>query len=78
MDAKTQKKIVEAQKKIQAAQKHAAKAMDKAQVQLKQARKNIDARIKTNPEEAVLIASAIGVAMGALAAYGVMRGKKKK
>ncbi len=71
MDAKMEKQI-------EAAKRQAAKVMDKAQVHLKQARKNIDAKIKTNPEEAVLIASAIGVALGALATYGILKSRKKK
>lgn len=65
------------EKEINLAQKKAAKVLDKAQAHLKQARKNIDAKIKTNPEEAVMIASAIGVALGALATYGILKSKKK-
>ena len=71
MDAKMEKQI-----KI--AQKEAAKVMNKAQAQLKQARKNIEARVKTNPKEAVMVASAIGVALGALATYGIVKSKKKR
>ncbi len=71
MDAKMEKQI-----KI--AQKEAAKVMNKAQAQLKQARKNIEARVKTNPKEAVMVASAIGVALGALATYGILKSKKKR
>ena len=71
MDAKMEKQI-----KI--AQKEAAKVMNKAQAQLKQARKNIEARVKTNPKEAVMVASAIGVALGALATYGILKSNKKR
>lgn len=71
MDAKMEKQI-----KI--AQKEAAKVMNKAQAQLNQAKKNIEAKIKTNPKEAIMVASAIGVALGALATYGILKSKKKK
>jgi ElaB/YqjD/DUF883 family membrane-anchored ribosome-binding protein len=74
-----EEKIMDAKmdKQIKLAQKQATKMLDKAQVQLKQARKNIEGKIKTNPHEAMLIASAIGVAVGALATYGILNKKKK-
>jgi len=56
--------------------KQAAKIVSDAKVQLKNAQKGIDEKIKSNPEEAVVIAAAVGVALGALATYGVLKKKK--
>ena len=64
------------QKEVALARKKAQKVVAEAKAHLKHAEKQIDAKIKKNPEEAMAIAAAVGVALGALAAYGVMKRKK--
>ena len=60
------------------AKKEAKEVMTKAKAKLKEAELAVDKKIQTHPEQAVLIAGAIGAAVGAIAAYGIMHSKAKK
>ncbi len=63
---------------VEMAKRQVTKALASAKVHLQRAEKDIHKKIHTNPEQAVLIASAIGVAVGALATYGILKSRKKK
>lgn len=65
-------------RQIEMAKKSVTKALASAKTHLQRAEKDIHKKIQTNPEQAVLIASAIGVAVGALATYGILKSRKKK
>ena len=67
-----------AQKDAAIARKRAKAAMAQAKVKFKAAEKAMDKKIQTHPEQAVLIAGAIGAAIGALATYEVLKSKGKK
>lgn len=54
----------------------AQKAMVTAKAHLKKAEKEVAAKIRKNPEQAVLIAAAVGAAVGAIATFAVTRKKK--
>ncbi len=54
----------------------AQKAMVTAKAHLKKAEKDVAAKIKKNPEQAVLIAAAVGAAVGAIATFAATRRKK--
>ncbi len=54
----------------------AEKAMQTAKAHLKKAEKDVAARIRKNPEQAVLIAAAVGAAVGAIATFVATRKKK--
>ena len=54
----------------------AEKAMQTAKAHLKKAEKDVAARIRKNPEQAVLIAAAVGAAVGAIATFAATRKKK--
>lgn len=63
---------------VEKMKKQAQQAMANAKAHLRKAEKDVAAKIKKNPEQAVLIAAAVGAAVGALATFAVTRGKKKK
>jgi len=67
-----------AKKDSELAKKRAKAAMAQAKVKFKAAEKVMDKKIQTHPEQAVLIAGAIGAAIGALATYEVLKSKGKK
>ncbi len=62
---------------VEMAKKQVTQALASAKVHLARAEKDIHKKIQTHPEQAVLIASAIGIAVGALATYGILKTKKK-
>lgn len=64
-------------KQVDKVKKDAEKALAKATQSLQKAQKDVAKRIRENPEHAVLIAAAVGAAVGALATIGVMKRKKK-
>ena len=67
----------EAEKDLAIVKKDAKEALAKAKIEFNQAEKIIDKKIRTHPEEAVLVAAAIGAAIGALATYSALKKKKK-
>lgn len=67
----------EAEKDLAIVKKDAKEALAAAKAEFNQAEKIIDKKIRTHPEEAVLVAAAIGAAVGALATYGALKKKKK-
>lgn len=70
-------KQVISKKQMDAVKKQAEQAMAAAKAHLRGAEKKVVARIKKNPEQAVLIAAAVGAAVGAIATFSAMKGKKK-
>ena len=81
MASKKNKTIELAKKDIRIAEavakKKAKEALAVAKVKFAAAHKSIDKKIETHPDQAVLIAAALGAAVGALATYAVTKKKKK-
>jgi len=67
----------EAKKALEVARKDAKAALAKAKAKFKEAEKHLDKKIQSHPEQAVLVAGAIGAAVGGLVAYSVLKNKKK-
>ena len=66
-----------ATKQVDKVKKDAEKAIVQATNALKKAQKDVANRIRKNPEHAVMIAAAVGAAVGAIATFGAMKKKKK-
>jgi|GEM_PF-1653613 len=67
----------QAKKALAIARKDAKKALATAKAKFKAAEKHLDKKIQSHPEQAVLVAGAIGAAVGGLVAYSVLKNKKK-
>ena len=81
MKAKKGNKAIEIAKKdakiaLNIAKKDAKEALAIAKVKFEKAHKAIDKKIETHPEQAVLVAATLGAAIGALAAYKILKRKK--
>ena len=66
----------DAKKAMEVAKKDAKAALAKAKAKFNEAHKSIDKKIESHPEQAVLVAATLGAAIGALAAYKVIKRKK--
>ncbi|MDO8661417.1 MAG: hypothetical protein Q7K43_06000 [Candidatus Woesearchaeota archaeon] len=63
---------------LSAAQKKAKETLAVAKVKFKEAEKVVAKKIQTHPEQAVLIAAALGAVVGALVTYGAMKNSAKR
>ncbi|MFA6065269.1 MAG: hypothetical protein WCW44_03820 [archaeon] len=71
----TEKKAAKA---IAASKKKAKAALAAAKAKFNKTHAAIDKKIETHPDKAVLVAGALGAAIGGIAVYSLLKGKKKQ
>ncbi len=62
---------------LAASKKKAKAALAAAKAKFQKAHAAIDKKIETHPDKAVLVAGALGAAIGGLVAYKLLKGKKQ-
>lgn len=65
-------------REVEMAKKNVTKALASARTQYSRLEKDVRKKINSNPEQAMLIAGAIGAAIGAVATHTILNRKKKK
>jgi ElaB/YqjD/DUF883 family membrane-anchored ribosome-binding protein len=71
------KKVLKSNTEDKSMQKQAVEAFENVKEKFHVAQKHLEKQIKENPKKAILIAGAIGIALGGITVYALTRKKKK-